>query len=94
MATHAPITGALGCAPAFPPSVRRKIEAAIELLIAMLDALDGDTDIEPNGDERDGSIAEDDWTAWFTLSGVWSGPGCPIADFDIGEDDCGEQAYN
>lgn len=44
-------------------------------LIAHMDRQDGNPDIEANGDERDGSLGEDDFAE---LTGY--GPGCPIAD--------------
>ncbi len=41
---------------------RRRIESAIDALITLLDALDGDSDVEPNGDEHDFTeAAEEDW---------------------------------
>lgn len=51
------------------------IADTIEGLIAFLDDLCGDTDLEANGDELDGNASEDD----FMYHGGW-GPGCPIAD--------------
>lgn len=39
----------------FPP--RAAIEAAVETLLGVLDALDGDPDVEDNGDERDVGVA-------------------------------------
>ena len=32
---------------------RNTIASAVEVLVAVLDAMDGDTDVEPNGDEED-----------------------------------------
>lgn len=91
MAVHAPITGAPICAPAIafhvlPRRVRRllatidrdEIGDAIEVLIARLDAFDGDTDIELDGDDLDFNGAEDDFGDG--LNGFLDGPGCPIAD--------------
>jgi len=68
---------------------RAEVEARIEELIALLDILDGDENLEPyltdsepenedreeaddlepeeideNGDEQDGSRAEDEWSPW------------------------------
>lgn len=37
---------------------RNDIETAVDSLIAMLDARDGDADLEPSGDERDASYPE------------------------------------
>lgn len=82
MAIHAPITGApLGATmfhPTRAPRVRRLLSAlspdeigeAIEALIARLDALDGDTDVEITG-------TEDDFVQHPT-----DGPGCPVSDPD------------
>lgn len=56
---------------------RKHLEGFIEVAITLLDLADGDPDQEPNGDERDGSTAEDDW--W--PHGRWKGEaGCPISD--------------
>lgn len=52
--------------------------ADVELWIAKLDALDGDTDLEETG-------AEDDFSPH--PFGTLSGPGCPLADPDEGVDD-------
>ena len=56
----------------------------------MLDRLDGDTDIELNGDEQDGNVmAEDEfWPHWLNHH---INPGCPFADPGGGDaDDQGE----
>jgi hypothetical protein len=53
-----PISVVLSAIPSFPRPV---IERLVSRLIDQLDGLDGDVDLEPNGDERDGSAAEDDW---------------------------------
>ncbi|MEC7819195.1 MAG: hypothetical protein VX454_11110 [Pseudomonadota bacterium] len=53
-----------------------------EQLIDRLDALDGDPDLEPAGDELDGTGAEDDHQTG--CEGAIPYPGCPIA--DPGED--------
>lgn len=50
---------------------------------------DGDPDLEANGDELDGSGAEDDFGPHS--AGAFPGPGCPIADPDFGVED--EQGY-
>lgn len=57
---------------------RQEIADAIEIMIDMLDAMDGDSDLETNGDELDGTGGEDDfcdhshgWLAYL---------GCPISD--------------
>lgn len=59
-------------------ATEREIETLllrVELLIARLDRLDGDPDVEANGDEADGSFAEDES---FYFAGTM--PGCPISD--------------
>lgn len=59
------------------PANRAAIEAMVQDLIDLLDRIDGDPDLEPNGDELDGSRAEDDWWPHYD----WSGEaGCPISD--------------
>lgn len=64
----------------------REIADQIEGLIAFLDDLGGDPDVELNGDEVDGTAGEDDFyphTDWRDQ------PGCPISDPDActaGED--------
>lgn len=60
---------------------REGIALAVEALIAKLDTMDGDTDLEPSGDERDGSGAEDE-AQLFRQFSTPVGPGCPIADED------------
>lgn len=34
------------------PALRRRLEATVEQLIALLDEVDGDTDLEPNNDNE------------------------------------------
>ncbi len=48
------------------------------ILTAALDRHDGDCDLEPDGDERDGSLGEDDFCIHNT--GGDYGPGCPVSD--------------
>lgn len=43
-----------------PHSLREPIAAAIEALIAVLDAIDADPDLEPEVDEEDGCLEEFD----------------------------------
>jgi hypothetical protein len=59
---------------------RPKLAGFVEVAIGLLDAMDGDADEEANGDELDGSSAEDEFTRHEP-----NGPGCPIA--DAGEDE-------
>lgn len=48
-------------------------------LLDKLDDIDGDPDVEPNGDEQDGNLGEDDFC--IHRPGMWGGgPGCPISD--------------
>lgn len=61
---------------------RAAIDAMLDQAIAELDAIDGDPDIEPTGDELDGTGGEDDFCCHS-----YDGPGCPIADPDCGADD-------
>ena len=66
---------------------RPKMEACIAVALDLLDVLDGDADAELNGDEADGSGAEDDFCP---QNANWKGaPGCPISDPDMAADDIG-----
>lgn len=63
------------------PSLPRPFLAKLtQRLIDRLDDLDGDTDIEPNGDELDGTGGEDDFADRTRMHGSWHGAGCPISD--------------
>jgi hypothetical protein len=64
---------------------RAELEGFIAVAIDLLDLADPDPDIEPNGDEMDGSLAEDDFTSHN--AGPLPGPGCPISDPDLSVDD-------
>lgn len=69
-------------------ALREQLAGAVEQLVAIIDLLDGDADDgNANGDELDGSNAEDDW--WPHALAL-AGPGCPIADPDKAVDDEGE----
>jgi hypothetical protein len=57
---------------------RHRLEALAEAVISVLDAMDGDPDVEPNGDEQDGSLGEDDFHAPLFARDM--GPGCPLSD--------------
>lgn len=72
-----------------PSLPRAALNRLVERAIDRMDELDGDTDIEANGDELDGQDTEDE----FLDRGGWS-PGCPIADPDMGVDDEGEDDRN
>jgi hypothetical protein len=62
--------------PTHPPLPVREIAAAAQALINLLDAIDGDFDLEMNGDEEDANAAEDD----FVDHAVDGLAGCPVAD--------------
>lgn len=61
---------------------RSAIEAQIEAMIALLDAMDGDPDLEE--DDPCGQIDEDDFN---TMTSGWyhgnRGPGCELSDPDV-----------
>lgn len=63
---------------------RDRLERTIEALIAVCDLLDSDAELEANGDEEDGSMAEDESAACFR--GMHDGAGCPISDPDSEHD--------
>lgn len=65
-----------------------EIAEAITILIDVLDLLGGDPDLEPNGDELDGTGAEDDFCPQKAPRSL-QGPGCPLADPDEAVDDKG-----
>jgi hypothetical protein len=74
----------------FPAAIfdrrRGSIEAAIEALIALLDTIDGDADVEPNGDENDFTEAvEEDWQCLVADCG----PGT-VEDAEDDNEDCSE----
>ena len=56
---------------------RDELSGFIAVAIDLLDLAEGDTDLEPNGDELDGSLGEDDW---HPAGLAFAGPGCPISD--------------
>jgi hypothetical protein len=58
---------------------REQLAGFIEVAIELLDVAAGDPDLELNGDEEDGTRAEDDFGCPSA-----NGPGCPIS--DPGED--------
>lgn len=62
----------------FARLTREDLTAIVAAAIDELDARDPDIDVELNGDEADGSAAEDDY---HPQSENWKGePGCPLAD--------------
>lgn len=56
---------------------RPVLESFITVAIELLDVMDGDTDLEPNGDELDGNNAEDDF---WPHSNWLDHAGCPVSD--------------
>lgn len=70
-----------------PPAL---VAELIEQLIGALDEFDGDPDIEANGDEQDGTDAEDEELLRGTRRRASRGPGCIVSDNDKGVDDDGE----
>ena len=62
---------------------RDQLAGFIEVAISLLDATDGDLDVEANGDEMDGINSEDDF--WPHSNGNRS-PGCPLASPDLAAD--------
>ncbi|WP_150291666.1 hypothetical protein [Sphingobium estronivorans] len=57
---------------------RDELSGFIEIAIGLLDLADGDPDLEPDGDERDGSGGEDDFC--HQRAGPTPGPGCAASD--------------
>ncbi len=80
------------CGLAYGLNFRMQIETLVECLIGVLDAIDALDGVELDGDEFDGSMAEDDFCQRNT--GGISQPGCPIADPDIAVDDEGVDDRN
>jgi len=61
------------------PSLSRPVlERLAQSIIDRLDDMDGDTDLEPNGDEEDGSYSAEDEFAVLVVADLAAG--CPIAD--------------
>jgi hypothetical protein len=56
---------------------REQLEGFIEVALSLLDLADGDPDIEADGDEADGTGAEDEEGGHTFYA---SGPGCEISD--------------
>ena len=55
----------------------RTLAAVAEFAIALQDLIGPDADLEPNGDELDGSMGEDDF---HLQHGIDGGAGCPVSD--------------
>ena len=67
---------------------RGALEDIAAAAIEIMDLMDGDPDLEPNGDELDGTSGEDDF---IDHNASWQGhPGCPVSDppEDDTEDRC------
>lgn len=74
-----PLEALLSMIPSLP---RQALDRLVERAIDHMDEQDGDTDVEANGDELDGSMGEDDF---HHQSANWlAHPGCPVS--DPGED--------
>lgn len=62
---------------------RADLERVAQSAIDRLDDMDNDLDLEPSGDEFDGTGAEDDF-AYYVLGRSPAGPGCVFSDPDCG----------
>ncbi|MDB5583359.1 MAG: hypothetical protein JWR80_8535 [Bradyrhizobium sp.] len=83
-ATALPLPVMLATIPSMPRPILARLVAR---MIDRIDEIDGDTDREANGDELDGSMAEDDFHGQNTN---WMGyPGDP-GDAEDGDEDCCE----
>ena len=67
-----------------PSLSRPELGRLVHRMIEHMDEMEGDTDLEPNGDELDGSMGEDDFCDHSTFM---AGPGCSISDPDQAVDD-------
>ena len=80
-------------APAPPAAVSRvlatfsrdELAAFVTVAIDLLDLAGGNPDVEANGDELDGTNAEDEECGFGS-----DGPGCPCSDTDFGAEEAGE----
>jgi hypothetical protein len=62
---------------AIPGMPRPILDRLVDQMIDRMNIIDGDPDLELNGDEHDGSMGEDD----FHDQHNWRGePGCPVSD--------------
>lgn len=89
MAIHAPITGATTRAPisiVLDQAARLQIEEEVERLLALLDAADGDPDLEPDGDEQDASYPEAGVARQAVIKGRASGQEDAEQDNDLEDD--------
>jgi hypothetical protein len=85
-----PIDVLLSAIPSLP---RVALDRLVERAIEEMDGQDGDTDLEANGDELDGSAGAEDefWPHWRNHG--WS-PGCPISDPGEDEHDMEDDRYS
>ena len=76
-----PLDVLLSVLPSLP---RAMLDRLVERAIDRLDELDGDDDLELNGDEADERDAEDAFTDYYSSGrgGIYAMPGCPISDPD------------
>jgi hypothetical protein len=71
-----------------------EIAEAMEVLVDVLDLLDGDPDVERNGDELDGSYDAEDEFEEYSLRHTDPGAGCPVSDPGGCEHDGREPDYD
>jgi hypothetical protein len=71
---------------AWPSLPRPLLNRLVANLIEHLDGQDGDHDLEADGDEQDGTFAEDEPAA-FAIVPHWAGAGCTLSDGDEDEGD-------
>ena len=104
MATQ-PITGSVSAFPAVPPMPavarilarfeREQLAGFIAVALDLLDTIDGDPDVEFNGDEQDSDGDEKGdqaWVEWTTLHGAQKrGPNRLFGEEDDEEDDPAEE---
>jgi hypothetical protein len=71
---------------------RERLSGFIEVAIGLLDVMEGDPDVEANGDELDGAPAEDDF---WPHSNWKDAAGCPVSDPEEDDDmDCCTAGYD
>lgn len=99
-----PIMGSVSALPAAPPMPavarilsrfdRWQVEGFIAVALELLDAIDGDSDVELNGDEQDSDGDEKGdqaWVEWTTMHGSQKhGPNRLAGEEDDEEDDAPE----
>ncbi len=70
---------------------RKQLDGFIAVAIDLADAMDGDPDLEPNGDELDNGCDEDAPLFHGEHPQQGFGAGCPISDPDYGGEEAGER---